>query len=339
MLRAFALVTAIVGGGCEVAKSSNPLSATVAGPIPGVNITTPKPLEPGTGQKIAVDKQPITLLLENAATNGVRPLYYTFEIATDANFANKVFTKEKTQPGTAGRTSLKLPDSLATGRTVFLARHGAGRREQRFHTAAVSFEIFTPIVIEAPVLQLPAGKFDRRQHPAEVRGPQRPAIGTGWCDQLLPGSERQLLVRHPRRRMDVRRTNWPDGVRPADRSRLRQDLLLAHARVRPDDQRTVVASPRVHDSQRTAGRHPAGGGGPGGPTGPVAGDAFDVRSAAIHASPAAVVTWPVTTTITSLSVRPDGVAVEFSKKSGPGRWPDVVPRAGAVRCNTRSGSR
>ena len=61
------------------------------------------------------------------------------------------------------------------------------------------------------------------------------------------------------------------------------------------------------------------------PGGPAAGDAFNLATATIHASPAGVVNWPVTTSITSLSIRTDGVAVEFSKKSGPGRWPDVVP--------------
>ena len=69
--------------GCESSKSANPLSPTVAGPIPGVNITAPKPLEPGQGWQVQADKQPITLLLENASSNGVRPLSYLFEIASD----------------------------------------------------------------------------------------------------------------------------------------------------------------------------------------------------------------------------------------------------------------
>ena len=66
---------------CESEKSANPLSPTVAGPIPGVNITPPKPLEPGNGWQLKGDKQPVTLLLENASSNGVRPLSYVFEVA------------------------------------------------------------------------------------------------------------------------------------------------------------------------------------------------------------------------------------------------------------------
>src|SRR5207249_4094790 len=109
----------VVAGACEVAKSADPLSPTVAGPIPGVNITAPKVLEPTPGQQIAIDRQPITLLIENASSNGPRPLSYVFEVATDANYSSKVFTREAVQSGEGGRTSLRLPDALATGRTYY----------------------------------------------------------------------------------------------------------------------------------------------------------------------------------------------------------------------------
>src|SRR5262245_32639571 len=95
--------------GCAADKSSNPLTPTVAGPIPGVNITTPTLIDPGAGAMVAVDKQPITLVVGNSTTNSPRPLKYIFEIATDATFSNKVFTREGVEPGD-GRTSLRLPD-------------------------------------------------------------------------------------------------------------------------------------------------------------------------------------------------------------------------------------
>src|SRR5437660_12550625 len=103
---------------CEAAKSSNPLSPTVSGPIPGVEITAPKTLEP-TNVKIAVDNQPVTLLAENAGSSGVRPLVYVFEVATDAGFANKVFSRDNITPGDGGRTSVRLPDRLAPERSYF----------------------------------------------------------------------------------------------------------------------------------------------------------------------------------------------------------------------------
>jgi len=141
------LVLALAG--CETSKSSNPLSATVAGPIPGVEISAPKPLEPN-GARIAVDNQPVTLLIENAGTNGPRPLTYTMEVAIDANFTNKVFDREGIAPGDGGRTSLRLPDRLATGHSYYWRARAEDGANTGPYSAAASFEVFTPIVIEAP---------------------------------------------------------------------------------------------------------------------------------------------------------------------------------------------
>src|SRR5205823_673679 len=100
-------------------KSSTPLSPNVAGPIPGVDISAPKMLEPAAGQRIPVDRQPLTLLIENAGSSGVRPITYSFEVATDANFNTKVFSRDGVTPGDGGRTSLRLQDALASGHTYF----------------------------------------------------------------------------------------------------------------------------------------------------------------------------------------------------------------------------
>jgi hypothetical protein len=154
---ALGVCTAIVAlTACETSKSSNPLSPSVAGPIPGVEITAPKVLEPSVGAKIAADEQPVSLLIENASSSGVRPLSYVFEVATDAGFTNKVFQREAITPGEGGRTTLRLPDPLATGRSYFWrARAEDGANTGPFSTAA-NFAVFTPIVIETPEPVAPA---------------------------------------------------------------------------------------------------------------------------------------------------------------------------------------
>src|SRR4029077_15248338 len=104
-----ALAPLMSAAACTASKSSNPLSPEVAGPIPGVEISAPKTLEP-MSVKIAVDQQPVTLLAENAGSHGVRPLSYVFQVAADAAFNTVVFTREGVQPGDGGRTSVRLPD-------------------------------------------------------------------------------------------------------------------------------------------------------------------------------------------------------------------------------------
>jgi hypothetical protein len=177
-LSILSVVSALLAASCVGAeKSSNPLSPSVAGPIPGVNITPPKPLEPRDGIRIAVEFQPVTLLLENAATNGERPLSYVFDVATDTGFTNKVFTREGVTPGEGGRTALRLPDPLASGRTYYWraqARDGA-------NTGPVSplafFTIFTPIVIEKPRLDSPINNVRIDDFQPEFRIGNAPRTG------------------------------------------------------------------------------------------------------------------------------------------------------------------
>lgn len=305
--------------GCEARKSSNPLSPTVAGPIPGVDITAPKILEPQTGDRIPVDKQPITLLIENASTNGVRPLWYDFDIATDAGFTTKVFTREKISPGDAGRTSLRLPDALATGRTYFWrARAADGANSGTFTSSR--FDVYTPIVIQPPGLVAPGAnstvatlKPDLRVNNAVRSGP------VGAISYLFEIASDASFVN----RVASIATAEASGQTAASPTANLQYSTVYYWHVRAFDPatngpwseiRAFVTPENVPIPPTT----PV-------PTGPVAGDAFNLGAAVIHSSPAAVASWPVTTSITSLSVRGDGVAVEFSKKSGPNRWPDVTP--------------
>jgi hypothetical protein len=59
------------------------------------------------------------------------------------------------------------------------------------------------------------------------------------------------------------------------------------------------------------------------PDGPT--DAINMGSAIMLNSPRDFASWPITTKITAISMGPGGVAVDFTAKDGPGRWPDVVP--------------
>jgi hypothetical protein len=154
--QAFAGVLVAIGvSACEMTKSEHALGPTVAGPIPGVNITSPTPLEPAQGLRIAVGEQPISLTLSNAATTGVRPLNYVFEVATDAGFANKVFSLEGVTPGASGRTAVRLPNALAPERSYYWrARAQDGANTGPF-SAAAFFNVFTPVVLGRPILQEP----------------------------------------------------------------------------------------------------------------------------------------------------------------------------------------
>lgn len=140
--------------GCEATKTADPLSPSVAGPIPGVNITAPKTVAPSSA-RVAVDQQPLTLVVENASSNGPRPLTYTFELATDAGFTNKVLSRDSVSPGSDGRTSLKLPDPLASGRTYYWRARAQDGANTGPYSAAANFDVFTPTAIDQPIPVMP----------------------------------------------------------------------------------------------------------------------------------------------------------------------------------------
>lgn len=140
---------------CEHTKSENPLRPSVAGPIPGVNVLAPAPIEPKDNQKIAVETQPITLVVSNGSTNGVRPLSYLFEVAADQGFTSKVFTREGVAPGTDGKTLLKLPEALAPERTYYWRAKAQDGANESVWGALAFFTVYTPIVLGKPIPQDP----------------------------------------------------------------------------------------------------------------------------------------------------------------------------------------
>lgn len=310
---------------CESAKSSNPLTPTVAGPIPGVEITAPKILEPASGQKIPIEKQPITLLIENASSSGVRPLNYTFEIATDSGFANKIFSKDGVTPGDGGRTSLKLPDALASGGTqrsyYWRARAQDGANTGSY--AASNFDVFTPIVIQEPSLMEPAAN--------STVATLRPTLKINAAPRSGPvGAISYLIEVADSGQFTNKIASWTQAESGTGPQTLNLPRDLAYGtvyywHVRAFDATTTGPWSAIWAFVTPIEPPPQPIPIPSVPLGPVANDAFSLAGAAVYASPTGVASWPATTTITSISFRSDGVAVEFSKKNGAGRWPDVIP--------------
>jgi hypothetical protein len=133
--------------GCKAEKSANPLSPAVAGPIPGVEISAPRLVEPQQGVRFRESQQPIRLTIENARTTGVRPLSYTFELSSEAQFGTILFARSRVTPGD-GRTSVQL-DRLELGRAYFWrARAEDGANTGPFQSS--QFEVLPSPVLNPP---------------------------------------------------------------------------------------------------------------------------------------------------------------------------------------------
>jgi hypothetical protein len=148
ILPAVAAVAAVAG--CDAVKSSNPTSPDVAGPIAGVTITAPAPLDPSAGVAIRQEDQPVTLTIQNSTTNGQRAITYAFELASDAGFSNKLLVRDGIQPGSDGKTTLRLPDALVADRTYYWRAKAADGANSSSYSFSSSFTIVNVAVIQPP---------------------------------------------------------------------------------------------------------------------------------------------------------------------------------------------
>jgi hypothetical protein len=142
---------------CETRKSANPLSPDIAGPIPGISITAPKPLEPGMGQQVVADGTPQTLLIENAGTSGPRELFLQVDVAADATFQQLVHQAGRVTPGANGRTSYRLPEPLGAGRTYYWRSRAADGANTGPFSDVSHFAVVEPVRLGPPTPVEPLG--------------------------------------------------------------------------------------------------------------------------------------------------------------------------------------
>jgi hypothetical protein len=328
MSRRFAVMCLpfLLAGGCERIKSASPLSPSLAGPLPGVTIQAPAPVEPSMAAQIAIDQQPILLTVANATTNSVRPLTYIFEVSTDASFLIKVFSQTGVQPGANGRTSMRMPDALGAERTYYwraMADDGANASQ---YSATANFRVYTPVVIQPPTLRDPIDGV--------TLATRRPTLIVGNAQRTGPAGAVQYLFEVATDSAMANRlvSVIVDEAAGQTSYAITQDLASAtryfwrSRALDPGHQSEYTAiqsfvSPTVAVTP-TPLPIPGGGGSPG-PS--VASDAINMSAATILNSPVDLASWPAAAALTTVDIGSTGIYVEFTKKDGPNRWPDVVP--------------
>ena len=164
-----ALAAILCLGACEAAKSANPTAPSVAGPIPGVSITAPSPLEPSAGTTMEFNSEPPVLLIENPGTTGVRTLYLQLEIGTDAGFSQIVHQADQITPGANGRTVYRLPEPLGAGFTYYWRARASDGANTGPYSAVSNFNVVPPVVIDTPQPAEPQGNINTNRPEFKVR--------------------------------------------------------------------------------------------------------------------------------------------------------------------------
>jgi len=323
---ALCLLVALPAGCERVQKSDNPLSPSLAGPIAGVAITAPKLMEPVSGSQISVEAQPVVLTVGNSSSNGVRPVSYVFQIATDSAFSQVLFTQTGVAPGDGGKTSYRMPQNLAAERKYYWRSKADDGANASDFSAVADFTVFTPVLIQPPVLLDPADNatIATKNPTLAVANSSRtgPAGAISYIFEV--GTDPNMVNR-------VVQASVAEGN--SSTSYTTPDLAAStrfYWRVRATDpghvsgvssvRSFVTPAPIVIAPTPSPSPIPGGGGGS-----PAANDQINMGQATILNSPLDIANWPVTTAINGLTIRSSGVSIDFSKKDGPGRWPDITP--------------
>jgi len=114
ILAAAACAVALMTAACTTSPAQ-PSSA--AGQSGSSSVGAPIPLQPANGA-IVPTSVPITLVAQNATVTGTGAVTYTFEVASDPGFTNKVQTDGSVPQGANGQTSDTIA-ALATARDYY----------------------------------------------------------------------------------------------------------------------------------------------------------------------------------------------------------------------------
>ena len=112
------------------------------------SVTVPRAVLPAVGAQIKNLDQPVTLVVANAVITQATAVTYTFEVASDAAFANKVYTRTGVAAGSNGQTSLTI-DKLGPGADYYWHARAEGGGTVGPFNAARLFTIGQAIVINA----------------------------------------------------------------------------------------------------------------------------------------------------------------------------------------------
>jgi len=320
------LLPLVLLSGCERTKSDTPLSPSLAGPLPGVDIQPPKPIEPAMSAQIAIDQQPIQLTVENATTTGVRPLSYILEMSSDASFGSQVFSQTGIQPGANGKTSFRIPGNLSAERTYYWRAKADDGANSSGYSAIANFRVYTPVIIQAPVLQDPPDNTTIQT--------QRPTFTVQNSQKTGPAGQMQYLfevgtdVALANRIVSIVMNETPNTTSytvPVDLTASTRYFWRVkaidpgHESAYSPTRSFITSAPAPVPAPVPIPQPPPGGGGS------VASDQINMSQATILNSPTDLASWPASAAITTLDLGPNGIFVDFTKKNGAGSWPDITP--------------
>src|SRR5262245_15845012 len=149
-----AVAVSFATSACSFERSSDPLSPTIAGPVPGVVISAPKTVQPTNGAKLGADK-PLAFTVTAVSSSGVRPVTYFIEIARVVEFRDIVLAKGGFAGGTGPEATFTLSDALVTDASYFWRVRAEDGANVSAFSPASQFMLYAPVVYQPAVAIAP----------------------------------------------------------------------------------------------------------------------------------------------------------------------------------------
>ena len=292
---ALALAAAACGSGSPAQPSS-----VIAGST-GTSFAAAHPVSPLDRATVSFASQPVVMAIANGAATSASPVTYTFEVATDSAFATKVYTKD----GVAAESGTVTHQSIAAtlpGATTYYwhARTNAGGSSGPF-SATVSFVLGPQVSLQTPVPSFPAQNGVTSSTGASLSvvnvGRSGPAGVINYRFDVADSSSFSHLVF--------------SGTQ-AEQSGGTTGITV-----------NVRLSSGVTYFWRVTATDPVSGVSSVSPAQTFTVTSFNVATINMVSSPSAFPTWDQTAKITSVEFSDDAFQVDFDRRDGPNRWPDL----------------
>jgi hypothetical protein len=306
-----AVAAVIVSIGCQKATPTRPgiedtasaAPESVTDAVTGVTVVAPRPVTPANNAQIAYAQQPITLSVSNGVSTGTSPLTYTFEVASDAAFTRKDFTRENVAGGAEGTTTLTI-DKLAGARQYYWRVQANAARNASPYSTVRTFTVGPEVVLGTPTLASPVnGATAFSPLSLSIHNISR----TGPAGAITYRVEVSLSEGFGAILFATEAAEQPGGQTTvtAPVSGLSAGTTY-YWRARATDAANNITTPFSAPAAFVA-------------------QTFNFATAKIWDNPPDVGSWPIGTKITHVEFTGSAMRVDFDRRDGPNRWPDVVP--------------
>jgi hypothetical protein len=299
--------------GCTKSSPTRPSDAGASSQVSavsdaktGVTLTTPQLVSPTSGQRLSFTDQPLTLTVKNGVATGGIPLTYGFQVASDAGFANIVYSKDGVAEGAGGQTGLKI-DKLPGNKDYFWRARDASTSVTGLYSSGRSFNIGPEIVLQAPALMSPTQNGNLNGTAALIVANAARSGPAGQIFYRFEVSDSSAFGNL------VFTSTVPEqsGQTSAQMTAQLTSNATYFWRVQASDPGNSITGP--YSSVFSFKYVP-----------------FDMTQATIQASPPDLGFWPETAKITLVNLQTDGMVVDFDRRDGPNRWPDEPFGSGSV---------